>query len=57
MDVDAWSKALESLATDADLRARLVASGRAHAATFTWDRSARAALSALERVARPRPKG
>jgi len=29
----------------------------AHAATFTWDRSARAALSALERVARPRPKG
>ncbi len=53
MDVDAWSRALETLATDAALRDRLIAAGRVHAADFTWERSARAALAALERVARP----
>jgi glycosyltransferase involved in cell wall biosynthesis len=64
MDAEAWSKALESVATDATLRERLVGSGRAHAAEFTWARSAQVALDALEgaagtrnRRSRPRPNG
>ena len=54
MDAEAWSKALESMATDGDLREQLIRTGRSHAAEFTWERSARAAIDALERAANGR---
>ena len=43
--------ALERLLSDADWRASLAAAGRARAAEYTWDRTARATLALYERVA------
>lgn len=40
-DIDALSKALESLITDPEKRTRLGKAGREHALTFQWDNSAR----------------
>lgn len=51
-DVNAIAAGLITLATDEALRARLSAAGLAQASRFTWDSCARAALSALEEVAR-----
>jgi glycosyltransferase involved in cell wall biosynthesis len=52
MDVEAWSAALERHARDAPPQPGARAAGRARAAGFTWERSAQAALEALERAAR-----
>jgi glycosyltransferase involved in cell wall biosynthesis len=41
-DAAGWADALQRLAGDAALRAGLVAKGRERAATFTWERAARA---------------
>ena len=46
LDVDAIARGLYSLASDDSLRARLRRSGRAHASSYTWDRTARATRSA-----------
>jgi glycosyltransferase involved in cell wall biosynthesis len=50
-DVHAWSLALERLATEPALRDDAATRGRARAAGFRWETSARAALGALERAA------
>ncbi len=47
-DVGAWTDGLRAVASDAALRDRLVAAGRERTARFTWDRSARAVIGALE---------
>jgi glycosyltransferase involved in cell wall biosynthesis len=47
-DASALASALAEVATDTALRARLVAAGRARAATFTWDRY----VDGLERLYR-----
>jgi glycosyltransferase involved in cell wall biosynthesis len=44
------ARALEAVLTDAGLRARLVARGRARAAAFAWDRVARETLEVYETV-------
>jgi glycosyltransferase involved in cell wall biosynthesis len=48
--VEAIAEGLIRLATDADLRARLCQQGHAHAATFTWKRSAQQLLGAYRKV-------
>jgi glycosyltransferase involved in cell wall biosynthesis len=50
--VEAIASGLLCLATDTALRARLRQAGRAHAATFTWKRSAQQLLSAYRTVLR-----
>lgn len=45
-DVDSIAAAIVQLATDADLRQHLRTAGLAHAATFTWTRSAQQLLNA-----------
>ncbi|MDQ6880378.1 MAG: glycosyltransferase family 4 protein [Candidatus Dormibacteraeota bacterium] len=39
-DVTAFGKAVQSMLTDQDLRARMIATGRRHAEAFTWERCA-----------------
>jgi glycosyltransferase involved in cell wall biosynthesis len=58
-DPGAWAEALVRLAGDAELRGRLRSAGLAHAATFSWERTARETLAAYHDVARraPRPAG
>jgi glycosyltransferase involved in cell wall biosynthesis len=48
--VEAIAEGLIRLATDADLRARLCRLGHAHAAAFTWKRSAQQLLAAYRKV-------
>jgi glycosyltransferase involved in cell wall biosynthesis len=50
LDVDAMAAALLRMATDDALRDRLRLAGLAHAAGFTWERSARQLVEAYERV-------
>ena len=40
-DPEAWAHGIEQLLTDDRRRHGLAARGRAHAATFTWERTAR----------------
>ena len=47
-DVAGWAGALESVYHDSALRAALAARGQAQAATFSWERCARAVLAAIE---------
>lgn len=54
-NTNALMLAVQVLADDADLRARLSSAGRAHAARFSWQRSAELTWEAYERVlTRPR---
>jgi glycosyltransferase involved in cell wall biosynthesis len=41
-DVSAWREALTRVLTDSELAADLAARGRARAALYTWERTARA---------------
>jgi glycosyltransferase involved in cell wall biosynthesis len=45
-----WARALRELATDAELRQRLIAAGEANARRFTWDAAATAHLDLFARV-------
>jgi glycosyltransferase involved in cell wall biosynthesis len=49
--VDAWAGALEMLATQAEVGERLSEAGTERAARFTWERSAKAIISAISSVA------
>ncbi len=49
-DVDAWAQALVRLARDPDLRARLGEAGRARAARYTWERTARETVAVYREV-------
>ncbi len=49
-DADAIAEGLGRLAADDRLRRRLAAAGRARAAAFTWERSARSTLAAYRAV-------
>lgn len=53
-DASAWADALALVLTDRMRTASLCAAGRARAAAFTWERTARATLDVYRRVARPR---
>jgi len=44
-DESAWAEAMHQVLTDSVLRERLVANGRSQAATFTWEKTARATLA------------
>lgn len=55
-DVAGWAEAIERLAADAHLRARLRAAGLAHAASFSWQRTARETLAAYRQVALCEPQ-
>jgi glycosyltransferase involved in cell wall biosynthesis len=50
VDVGAMAEAITALLDDGDLRERMRAAGREHAATFTWERSARETLDSFERA-------
>jgi glycosyltransferase involved in cell wall biosynthesis len=50
-DIDSIAAALQTLVEDGDLRADLVVRGRAHAAHYTWERSARALLDLVGELA------
>ncbi|MDO9356586.1 MAG: glycosyltransferase family 1 protein [Solirubrobacteraceae bacterium] len=52
-DTAAIASAIESLLTDAPLAERLRAAGRARAAEFSWERTARETLGLLRGIARP----
>lgn len=43
-DAQAWAETIAQVLEDGDLRARLIAQGRAQAATFTWQKAAIATL-------------
>jgi glycosyltransferase involved in cell wall biosynthesis len=45
-DITALSKALQQLVTDPALRQRLGEGGRRHAASFSWDTTARIVMEA-----------
>jgi len=49
-DPSAWAEALLKVADDHELRGDLVRKGRERAAGFTWERSARAILTAIEKA-------
>lgn len=49
-DVNSIAEGIVRLATDAALAAQLAASGREHAALFTWERSAQQLLSAYHKL-------
>ena len=49
---EAWSSALLDLANDGGLRSRLIATGVARAATFTWERTAAGTFEVYEKVLR-----
>jgi alpha-1,3-rhamnosyl/mannosyltransferase len=51
-DTDALADALERVLTDAALAADLRRRGPVHAATFTWERTARATLAVYTEAAR-----
>ena len=51
-DVDAWSAAIAEVAADPDSRAAAATAGPAHAATFTWERTAEATIDAWREVLR-----
>ena len=51
-DEAAWADGLARMASDQALRSSLAARGRERAAGFSWERSARAVVSTLERAAR-----
>jgi glycosyltransferase involved in cell wall biosynthesis len=50
-DAASLMRAVQSLCDDSELRARLGAAGQAHAASFSWRRSAELTWAAYERVA------
>jgi glycosyltransferase involved in cell wall biosynthesis len=50
LDVAAMADTISALLNDGQLRERMSAAGRAHAATFTWERSARETLESFERA-------
>ena len=50
-DCDAWVARLDAVLHDANLRRRLVAGGRLHAARFTWDETARQTWAVYQKVA------
>lgn len=50
LDVDSIAEGIVRLATDSALAAQLAADGRAHAATFTWERSANQLLEAYQKT-------
>ncbi len=50
-DPEAWAEALLEMAGDGRLRTRMARLGRERAGGFTWERSARAVLGALEAAA------
>lgn len=50
LDPASIADAMREVATNAELRARLIAAGRERAKLYTWDRSARALKDALVRV-------
>ncbi len=51
-DTAGIAQGLQDLFSDAGLRERLAAAGRAKAATYTWEKTARATLAAYREVAR-----
>ncbi|MCW5771039.1 MAG: glycosyltransferase, partial [Rhodospirillaceae bacterium] len=53
-DVEAMAAAMERIASDGALRARLQAAGRARLPAYTWEHSADALMAALERAAAPK---
>ena len=50
-DVEGFADAVSKVLTDAELRDRLVAAGKAHAATFSWDRCAATTMEVYQRLA------
>jgi len=50
-DVAGWAEAIVRLATDVELHTRLRAAGLAHAACFSWQRTARQTLAAYREAA------
>jgi alpha-1,3-rhamnosyl/mannosyltransferase len=50
LDVGAWTNAIVTVANDERMRERMRAAGRARAASFTWDRTARATLAVYRAV-------
>ncbi|MCW5882876.1 MAG: glycosyltransferase, partial [Anaerolineae bacterium] len=54
-DVDALAEAVRQALADVDLRADLRARGLARAATFTWQRTARATAAVYDAVLAGRP--
>ena len=50
-DAGAWSQAMLELASDPALQRRLIASGRARSAQFSWEASASKTWRVLDRVA------
>jgi glycosyltransferase involved in cell wall biosynthesis len=50
-DVAAWTDAMVRVVNDEQLRSRMVHDGRSRAATFTWERTARATLAVYRQVA------
>ncbi len=50
LDVEAWTEAIIKVVNDEHLRARMRHAGRARAAMFTWERTARATLAVYRRV-------
>jgi len=53
-DAEGWAAAVVDLLRDGPARARLIERGRARAAEFTWERTARATLTAYEEAVRVR---
>ncbi len=54
-DIDSIAAGIVDLATDAGLRDRLRSAGRAHAAQFTWERSAQQLLAAYAKALNGEP--
>jgi glycosyltransferase involved in cell wall biosynthesis len=50
LDARAWAEAIVSVMNDERMRERMRAAGRARAATFTWERTARETLAVYRRV-------
>jgi alpha-1,3-rhamnosyl/mannosyltransferase len=55
-DVAAFSKAVESVLSDARARTSLIAAGREHAREFTWERCAGQTLNVYREVLARNPK-
>ena len=51
-DADGWSQTIERLATQPDERTAIAERGHAHAAGFTWERTAEATIDAWREVLR-----
>jgi glycosyltransferase involved in cell wall biosynthesis len=54
-DAGAWSQAMIELSRDVSLQRRLIISGEAHSAAFTWERAAGQIWRVLDSAARPDP--